>query len=135
MCFSSSFKCCYLTIVLVRSPIVGCEGTDAGQSYSHRKQLMRRFSNFRKGLDLFIKGNIEGHRGTTIFFIEGCLLKRPIFEGHDCISEATSEVTLEVRVWKSVLVSSYFILWLGHLEIDFWILPYMPNYYTVYEKK
>ena len=44
---------------------------------------MRRYSNFRKGLDCFTEGNIEGHRGTIIFFIEGSLLKRPIFEGHD----------------------------------------------------
>lgn len=47
---------------------------------------------------VLIEGNIEGYRGTTIFFIEGSLLERPIFEGHDCISEATSEVTLEVCV-------------------------------------
>ena len=46
---------------------------------------MRRLSNFRKGRDRFIEGNVEGHRGTTIFFIEGSLLKHPIFEGHDCI--------------------------------------------------
>ena len=69
---------------------------------------MRRFSNFQKGLDHFTEGNIEGHRGTTIFFIEGSLLKHPIFEGHDCVSEATSEVTLEVRVGKSVFDSNYF---------------------------
>ena len=99
MFFSFSFRCGYLTIDLVRSPIVGCEGTGAGLLYSHRRQLMRRFSNFfRKGLDRFTEGNIEGHRGTTIFFIEGSLLKHPIFEGHDCVSKATSEVTLEVRV-------------------------------------
>ena len=94
----SSFRCCYLTIDLVRSPIVGCEGTGAGQFYSPRKQFMRRFSNFHKGLDRFTEGNIEGHRGTTILFIEGALLKCPIFEGHECVFEATGEVTLEVRV-------------------------------------
>ena len=98
MFFSSSFGCCYLTIVLISSPIVGCEGTGVGQSYSHRRQLVRRFSNFRKGLDRFIEGNIEGHQGTMIFFIEGSFIKHPIFEGHDCFSEATSEVTLEIRV-------------------------------------
>ena len=38
---------------------------------------MERFSNFCKGLDRFTEGNIEGHRGTTIFFIEGSSLKRP----------------------------------------------------------
>ena len=54
-----------------------------------------------------------------IFFIEGSLLKSPIFEGHECVSEAISEVTLEVRVWKSVFDSSYFVLWLGYLAIDF----------------
>ena len=59
---------------------------------------MRRFSNFRKGLDRFIEGNIEGHRGTTISFNQGSLLKRHIFEGHDCVSEATSEITIEVRM-------------------------------------
>ena len=59
---------------------------------------MRRFSNFHKELDRFTEGNIEGHRGTTLFFIEGSLLKRPKFEGHDYFSEATSEVTLEARV-------------------------------------
>ena len=58
---------------------------------------------FRKGLDHFTEGNIEGLQS---FFIEGSLLKRPIFEGHDCISEETSEVTLEVRVWKSMFDSS-----------------------------
>ena len=30
---------------LVRSPIIGCEGTGVGQSYSHRRQPMGRFSN------------------------------------------------------------------------------------------
>ena len=61
--------------------------------------------NLRDALAIFVRdeivlieGNIEGHRGTTIFFIEGSLLECLIFEGHDCISEATSEVTLEVRV-------------------------------------
>ena len=114
--FSSSFRCFYLTIDLVRIPIVGCEGTSAGQSYSHRRQLVRRFSNFRKRLDRFIEGNIEGLRS---FFIEGSLLKRPIFEGHDCISEATSEVTLEVRVWKVCLIQVILSLKLGYLAIDF----------------
>ena len=85
MFFSSSFRCCYLTIGLVRSPIVGCEGKGVRHLYSHRRKLLRRFSNFRKGLDRFIEGNVEGHRGTTIIFIEGSLLKRPIFEGHDCV--------------------------------------------------
>ena len=51
-----------------------------------------------EGLDHFTEDNIEGNRGTTIFFIEGSLLKRPIFEGHDYFSEATSEVILEVHV-------------------------------------
>ena len=70
---------------------------------------MRCFSNFRKGLDRFIKGNIEGHRGMTIFFIEGSLLKRPIFEGHDCVFEATSEVTLEVHVCIVCLIACIFV--------------------------
>ena len=59
---------------------------------------MRRFSNFCKGLARFTEGNIEGHQRTMIFFIEGSLLKCPIFEGHDCVSEATSEVTVVVHV-------------------------------------
>ena len=28
--FSSSFRCCYLTICLIRNPVIGCEGTGVG---------------------------------------------------------------------------------------------------------
>ena len=35
-----------LPLIWVRSPIVGCEGTNVGQSYGHRRKLVRRFSNF-----------------------------------------------------------------------------------------
>ena len=69
-----------------------------GHLYSHRRQPMGRFSNVVLGTRSFTEGNIEGHRETTIFFIEGSLLKHPIFEGHDCVSEATSEVTQEVHL-------------------------------------
>ena len=74
--FSSSFRCGYLTIVLVRSPIIGCEGTGAGRLYSHRRQPMECFSNVVLETRSFTEGNIEGHRGTTIFY-RGSLLKRP----------------------------------------------------------
>ena len=64
--FYSSFRCCYLTIDLVRSSIIGCEGMGAGHLYSHRRQPMRRFSNCRKGLRSFYKKQhrrvIEGLR-------------------------------------------------------------------------
>ena len=43
--FSSSFRCFYLTICLVRSPIVGCEGMCVGRLYSHRRHHTGRFSN------------------------------------------------------------------------------------------
>ena len=50
--------------------------------YSHRKQLIGRFSNVVLETRSFIKGNIEGHRGTTIFY-GGSFAKTPMFKGHD----------------------------------------------------
>ena len=76
MCFSFSFRSGYLTIVLIRSPIVGCEGTSVGHLYSHRRQPMNVLAKSFLGTRLFIKGNIMGHRGTTIFY-RGSLLKHP----------------------------------------------------------
>ena len=40
------------------------------------------FSNVVLGTRLFTEGNIEGHRGTTIFY-RGSFAKTPMFEGHD----------------------------------------------------
>ena len=57
-----------------KSPIIGCEGTGLGHLYSHRRQPMERFSNVVLGTRSFTEGNIEGHRGTTIFY-RGSLLK------------------------------------------------------------
>ena len=77
MCFSSSFRCVYLTIDVVRSPIVGCEGKGVlGRLYGHRRQHMGSFSNVVLGTRSFTEGNIKGYRGTTIFY-RGSLLKRP----------------------------------------------------------
>ena len=88
MFFSSSFRCCYLTIDLVRSPIVGCEGTGVGRLYSHRRQHMGRFSNVVLGTRSFTEGNIKGHRGTTIFY-RGSLLKRPCSRDMTIFRKAT----------------------------------------------
>ena len=65
-----------LPLLLVRNPIVGCEGTGMGRFYNHRIQPMGRFSNVVLGTKSFIEGNIEVHRGTTIFY-RGSLLKHP----------------------------------------------------------
>ena len=56
------------TIVLVRSPIVGCEGIGVRRLYSHRRQHIGHFSNVILGTRSFTEGNIKGHRGTTIFY-------------------------------------------------------------------
>ena len=39
--FPPSFRRCYLIIVLVRSSIVGCEGTSVGSSYDHDINVVR----------------------------------------------------------------------------------------------
>ena len=72
-------------LFLVRSPIVGCEGTGMGRSYSHRRQPMGHFSNVVLGTRLFTEGNIKGHRGITIFY-RGSFAKTPMFKGHDYFS-------------------------------------------------
>ena len=41
-----------------------------------------------------------------------------MFDGHDYVSEATSEVTLEVHVWK-VCLFQVILSKLGYLAIDF----------------
>ena len=99
--FSSSFRCCYLTIDLVRSPIIGCEGTGVGRLYSHRRKPMRHFSNFLLGTRSFTKGNIEGHRS----FIEGLLLKTSCSRDMTNFRLATSKITLRVRVCKVCLIA------------------------------
>ena len=70
---------------------------------------MRHFSNFRKGLERFIEDNIEGHRGTMIFFIEWSLLKRPSFEGHDYVFVGNKRGYPRGARVKSVSVSKYFV--------------------------
>ena len=50
---------------------------------------MRRFSNFRKGLDHLPKATSRDIKGLRSFYW-GSFLKLPTFEGHDhCFSEAT----------------------------------------------
>ena len=56
---------------------------------------MRRSSNFVRDEIVLSKAT---SRDYDLYLSKGHLLERRIFEGHDCISEATSEVTLEVRV-------------------------------------
>ena len=71
---------------------------------------MRRFRNFLKELDHLSKATSKDHRGTTIFFIEGSLLKRPTFEGHDCFSKATSEANPRGESVQDVYFHALFIL-------------------------
>ena len=70
---------CYLTIDLVRSPIVGSEGTGVERLYSHRRKTMGRFSNVVRDEIILSKATSKDYD----LFIEGSLLKRPIFEGHN----------------------------------------------------
>ena len=63
------------------------------------------FSNVVLRTRSFIEGNIEGHRGTTIFY-RGSFAKTPIFEGRDYFSDRQqSEITLRVHVCKVCLIA------------------------------
>ena len=87
-----------------------------GSSCSHRRKIIRGFSTFRKGLRSFTEGIIEGSSREYNIFNRGSLLKRPMFEGHDCFYPRQQvRVTLEVRVCKVCCDSVNFILdlWLS----------------------
>ena len=56
---------------------------------------MRRSSNFVRD-DIVLSEATS--RDYALYLSKGNLLECLIFEGHDCIFEATSEVTLEVQV-------------------------------------
>ena len=81
-----------------------------GSSYSHRRQLVRCFSNCRKGLRSFIEGNIEGSSRDYDLLIEGILLKHVTLEGHDYLYPRQQVwVTLEVHVCKVCWIQLFYL--------------------------
>ena len=133
MLFSSSFRCCYLTIDLVRSPIVGCEGTGAGRFVQSQKATYGTFQQCLLGTRSFTEGNIEGHRGTTIFY-QGSLLKRPCSRDVTIFRQATNGITLRVHVCKVCLICMHLVFDQGGLFCCFYLAIH-TYLLAIYEKQ
>ena len=124
MLFSSSFKCCYLTIDLVRSPIVGCEGTGAGCLYSHRRQLVETLQNLSlRDQIVYQRQHRKGHRGIMIFCIRWTLLNHPYVRGTWPLIVRQQERLPQRCECAKCVHFSYLVLQLGFLSFIF-ILPY-----------
>ena len=83
---------------------------------------MERFSNVVLGTRSFTEGNIEGHRGTTIFY-RGSFAKTPMFEGHDYFPIGNKWDYPKGACVNSVFDFMHFSLIFGGLLVGF-ILPY-----------
>ena len=85
------------------------KGRVLGRLYSHRRQPMGRFSNVILGTRSFNEGNIEGHRGTTIFY-RGSLLKLPCSRDMTIFPIGNKWITLRVHVCKVCLIACILVL-------------------------
>ena len=66
-----SFRQCYPTINRYVALSWNVLRDKHGSSYNHRRQLVNRFSNCRKGLISFTEGNIEGSSRDYDLLVEG----------------------------------------------------------------
>ena len=113
MFFSSSFRCCYLTIDLVRSPIIGCEGTSIGLSYDHDSNVVRLLSTFVLGTKIILKGNFDSViEGLWSFFDLLVFAKIPYMRNMAILYQATKWNNPRGGLCASVLFSCLFLSWI-----------------------
>ena len=117
--FSYSFRCCYHTIDLVRSPIIGCKGTSAGQFYNHWKQLVRRPSNFVREDIVLSKATSRVIEGLRSLFIEGSFARVSHIRGTWLYFRGNKRGHPRGASVRYVVVFMHFDLVLSHLAIDF----------------
>ena len=135
-CVFNPFNNVVSPLCLMNNLALGCL---AGQArvivYNHWKQLVRRSRNFVRDEIILSKATSRVIEGLQSLFYRRVIARVSHIRGTWLYFWGNKRGYPRGARVRSVLVSSYFILWLGHLAIDFWILPYTPSYYTVYGKQ